>query len=181
MTTTRHARAPRAPSASWLAQKESVQLVVQHTAYAGVAVGDLHGGQPFCGLGADHRALGVITTNLRLFMVGPFPPEQVWRVWLCLASRHCFLVFRWTVARHDSHVGRDGRHICRARRLPFGMSTRIWHIAILARSVSVSYRVTPQALTPTNARRRKTGCCRVLVAFALSLVLLQAGKATLAD
>lgn len=30
----------------------------------------------------------VITANLRLFMVGPFPPEQVWRVWivLCLVS-----------------------------------------------------------------------------------------------
>jgi len=27
---------------------------------------------------------GVITTNLRLFMTGPFPPDQVWRVWLCL-------------------------------------------------------------------------------------------------
>jgi general L-amino acid transport system permease protein len=26
----------------------------------------------------------VITANLRLFMVGPFPPEQVWRVWLVL-------------------------------------------------------------------------------------------------
>ncbi len=25
---------------------------------------------------------GVITANLRLFMVGPFPPDQVWRVWL---------------------------------------------------------------------------------------------------
>ncbi|MBM3128633.1 MAG: amino acid ABC transporter permease [Chloroflexi bacterium] len=30
----------------------------------------------------------VITANLRLFMVGPFPPEQVWRVWivLCIVS-----------------------------------------------------------------------------------------------
>ncbi len=27
---------------------------------------------------------GVITANLRLFMVGPFPPDQVWRVWLVL-------------------------------------------------------------------------------------------------
>ncbi len=27
---------------------------------------------------------GVITSNLRLFMTGPFPPDQVWRVWLCL-------------------------------------------------------------------------------------------------
>ncbi|MCX7839361.1 MAG: ABC transporter permease subunit [Anaerolineae bacterium] len=26
----------------------------------------------------------VITANLRLFMVGPFPPSQVWRVWLVL-------------------------------------------------------------------------------------------------
>jgi general L-amino acid transport system permease protein len=26
----------------------------------------------------------VITANLRLFMVGPFPPNQVWRVWLVL-------------------------------------------------------------------------------------------------
>ena len=26
----------------------------------------------------------VITENLRLFMTGPFPPEQVWRVWLVL-------------------------------------------------------------------------------------------------
>ena len=27
---------------------------------------------------------GVITTNLRLFMIGPFPPEQAWRVWVCV-------------------------------------------------------------------------------------------------
>jgi general L-amino acid transport system permease protein len=30
----------------------------------------------------------VVTANLRLFMVGPYPPDQVWRVWavLCLMS-----------------------------------------------------------------------------------------------
>jgi general L-amino acid transport system permease protein len=28
----------------------------------------------------------VVYTNLRLFMVGPYPPDQVWRVWLVLAS-----------------------------------------------------------------------------------------------
>ncbi len=27
---------------------------------------------------------GVIPANLRLFMVGPYPPDQVWRVWLVL-------------------------------------------------------------------------------------------------
>jgi len=28
---------------------------------------------------------GVISANLRLFMVGPYPPDQVWRVWLVVA------------------------------------------------------------------------------------------------
>jgi general L-amino acid transport system permease protein len=28
---------------------------------------------------------GVISANLRLFMVGPYPPDQVWRPWLVLA------------------------------------------------------------------------------------------------
>ena len=27
---------------------------------------------------------GVVTTNLWLFMVGPFPRDQIWRVWACL-------------------------------------------------------------------------------------------------
>ena len=27
---------------------------------------------------------GVITTNLRLFLIGQYPPDQAWRVWLCL-------------------------------------------------------------------------------------------------
>ena len=25
---------------------------------------------------------GVITANARLFLIGPYPPDQVWRVWL---------------------------------------------------------------------------------------------------
>jgi general L-amino acid transport system permease protein len=29
---------------------------------------------------------GVITTNLRLFLIGQYPPDQAWRVWLCLLA-----------------------------------------------------------------------------------------------
>ena len=41
-----------------LAQKESVQHVVQHAAHAGLAVGGLYRRQPSAGLGVDHGALG---------------------------------------------------------------------------------------------------------------------------
>src|SRR3989304_6645243 len=34
---------------------------------------------------------GVITTNLRLFMVGQYPPDQAWRVWLALVIVSLFL------------------------------------------------------------------------------------------
>ena len=30
---------------------------------------------------------GVVTTNLRLFLIGQYPADQAWRVWLALADR----------------------------------------------------------------------------------------------
>lgn len=39
----------------------------------------------------------VITVNLRLFMVGTFPTEQIWRVWLCVACAAGLLGVSWSL------------------------------------------------------------------------------------
>src|SRR5919109_606384 len=39
----------------------------------------------------------VIATNLRLFMVGTFPVDQTWRVWLCVALAAALLGLSWGV------------------------------------------------------------------------------------
>lgn len=40
---------------------------------------------------------GVVTTNLRLLMIGPFPPQQAWRVLLCLALVLLLAGISWEV------------------------------------------------------------------------------------
>ena len=50
---------------------------------------------------------GVVTRNLRLFLIGQYPAEQAWRVWLCLlilsAWPACRRVFGRTCGRWRSH------------------------------------------------------------------------------
>lgn len=39
----------------------------------------------------------VIAVNLRLFMIGTFPIEQIWRVWLCVALAAALLGLSWAI------------------------------------------------------------------------------------
>lgn len=39
----------------------------------------------------------VITTNLRLFMVGQYPADQLWRVWLCIAILAFIIGVTWGI------------------------------------------------------------------------------------
>ena len=40
---------------------------------------------------------GVVTANLRLFMIGLFPIEQVWRIWVCVALVTSLLGLSWGI------------------------------------------------------------------------------------
>ena len=81
---------------------------------------------------------GVITTNLRLFMVGPFPPDQVWRVWLCLVMSS--LLFGLSAGVWGGTVRTLGTGLAAVFAvlviLPFDASTRIWHVANLVAIVA---------------------------------------------
>jgi len=71
---------------------------------------------------------GVITQNLRLFMVGPFPPEQTWRVWLCLVL--VALLFGLSAGVWGGTVRTLGTGLAALFAillvLPFGLTTRAW-------------------------------------------------------
>lgn len=71
---------------------------------------------------------GVITQNLRLFMVGPFPPEQTWRVWLCLVL--VSLLFGLSAGVWGGTVRTLGTGLAvlfaALLVLPFGLATRAW-------------------------------------------------------
>jgi general L-amino acid transport system permease protein len=123
---------------------------------------------------------GVITTNLRLFMVGPFPPDQVWRVWLCLALASLLFGFSaglWRGTVRTLGAGLAAVYLALVI-LPFGMSTRLWHITILAALVAgfvAGYAA--GRLPPTPRAKAQNGLWAAwLAAFALGLVLLQGWK-----
>ncbi len=76
---------------------------------------------------------GVITTNLRLFMIGPFPPEQAWRVWVCVVMASLLMglsagVWRGTV--RNLAAGLAATYAVMIL-LPFEADTRIWHVVNL--------------------------------------------------
>ena len=77
---------------------------------------------------------GVITQSLRLFMVGPFPPEEVWRVWVCLVMAS--LLFGLSAGVWGGTVRTLGVSLAAVFAvlviLPFEANTRIWHVADLA-------------------------------------------------
>lgn len=112
---------------------------------------------------------GVITQNLRLFMVGPYPPEQTWRVWLCLALAAGLLglsagVWRGTVQRLVA-----GLAVLFALLLilPVGLVTRAWLGANLA-AILIGFGLGRRCLI--KGRWVLIGW---LVGFVLILILLQ--------
>src|SRR5512136_1886323 len=123
---------------------------------------------------------GVITTNLRLFMVGPFPPEQVWRVWLCLVMAS--LVFGlsagiWKGTVRTLGAGLAATYVVLVI-LPFGANTRIWHIANLGALIVGLVLGYAASRLPDNKRSiaQRVLLAAWLVTIVLVLFLLQGWK-----
>ncbi|MGQ9626686.1 MAG: amino acid ABC transporter permease [Anaerolineae bacterium] len=77
---------------------------------------------------------GVITANLRLFMVGQFPPEQVWRVGACVLLTVFLFGLSWGVwggMVRDFVVALAAGFAVLAL-LPFAWDVRLWLLANLA-------------------------------------------------
>ena len=112
---------------------------------------------------------GVITQSLRLFMVGPFPPEHVWRVWVCLVLAS--LLFGLSSGVWGGTVRTLGTGLAAVFAalviLPFGASTRIWHIANLVALVGGF------ALGYRRSRWGRWVLVAWLIVFVLAVVLLQ--------
>lgn len=112
---------------------------------------------------------GVITTNLRLFMVGPFPPEHVWRVWVCLVM--ALLLFGvsagvWKGTVRTLWVGLAAVFAVLVI-LPFGANTRLWHVANLVALVGGF------ALGYRRVKWGRWVLIAWLVVFVLAVTLLQ--------
>ncbi len=112
---------------------------------------------------------GVITQSLRLFMVGPFPPEEVWRVWVCLVMAS--LLFGISAGVWGGTVRTLGVSLAAVFALlvilPFEANTRIWHVADLAAIVGgflLGFR---------RSTWQRWVLVAWLVAFVLVLILLQ--------
>lgn len=112
---------------------------------------------------------GVITQSLRLFMVGPFPPEEVWRVWVCLVMAS--LLFGISAGVWGGTVRTLGVSLAAVFAvlviLPFEANTRIWHVADLAAIVGgflLGFR---------RSAWQRWVLLAWLVAFVLVLILLQ--------
>ena len=111
----------------------------------------------------------VITENLRLFMTGPFPPEQVWRVWLVLVVVSAMFgisasVFGGTIKTFGTWLAAG--YLLLAL-LPFGGDGRMWLLANLAILIA-------GFLAGTRLQRwRAWVLIAWLVSFFATLVLLQ--------
>lgn len=47
---------------------------------------------------------GVIVTNLKILMVGPYPVEQMWRIWICVGLLGALIGLSWGVWIHGRHI-----------------------------------------------------------------------------
>jgi general L-amino acid transport system permease protein len=112
---------------------------------------------------------GVITQSLRLFMVGPFPPEEVWRVWVCLVMAS--LLFGLSAGVWGGTVRTLGVSLAAVFAvlviLPFEANTRIWHVADLVAIVGGFL------LGLRRSAWQRWVLVAWLVAFILVLILLQ--------
>ena len=112
---------------------------------------------------------GVITTNLRLFMIGPFPPDQAWRVWVCVVAASLLLglsagVWRGTI--RNLAAGLAATYAVMTL-LPFEANTRIWHIVNLVAMVGGF------ALGWGRSKWGRWVLVAWLVAFILAMIVLQ--------
>jgi general L-amino acid transport system permease protein len=114
----------------------------------------------------------VITQNLRLFMVGPFPPDQAWRVWLCLVMVSLLFglsagIWRGTV---QTLVTGLAAMFAVLAILPLGGGTRIWHVANLVAIVGGFL------LGYGRSAWRRWVLVAWLISFVLAMILLQGSR-----
>ena len=115
---------------------------------------------------------GVVTSNLRLLMVGQFPPDQVWRVGLCLFMVSALFGLSWGVwggfIRSLAIALAAGFGVLAI--LPFGLEVQAWLVGNLA-LIMLGYFV---------GRRLSGGGRWVLLgwllSFALTILLLRGFK-----
>ncbi len=111
----------------------------------------------------------VISENLRLFMVGPYPPDQVWRVWLVLFLVSLLFglsagVFGGTVQRLATFAAAAFAVLAL---LPFTIEVRLWLIDCLG-AIIVAY-----LISRGRKRWRNWVLGSWLVGFVLTILILQ--------
>ncbi len=111
----------------------------------------------------------VITDNLRLFMVGPFPPDQVWRVWLVLAI--VAFLFGLSAGAFGGTVRTLGTYVAAAfavlALLPFEVDVRLWLIVCFVAIVGMFL------ISRGRKRWRNPVLILWLVGFVVTILLLQ--------
>jgi general L-amino acid transport system permease protein len=84
----------------------------------------------------------VVTTNLQLFMVGRFPPELYWRIWLSLAIISGLVGLSWGFSQRHSRLWSRpvlfvlGAAVAAAIFLPVGLTPRLWMVALIVTAVA---------------------------------------------
>ncbi len=111
----------------------------------------------------------VVSSNLRLFMVGPYPPDQVWRVWLVLGT--VSLLFGLAGGAIGGTIRQFAAALaftlCGLALLPFELLGRGWLLGNAA-VVAVGY-----VVARGRAGMRPWLVVLSLVSFATSILLLQ--------
>ncbi len=112
---------------------------------------------------------GVVTTNLRLFMVGQFPPDQVWRVELCVLLVSFLFGLSWGVwggiIRSFAIALAAGFGTLAV--LPFSLEVRLWLVANLVVMVGCYF------LGRALSGKKWLVLVGWLLSFPLTIILLQ--------
>lgn len=111
----------------------------------------------------------VVSSNLRLFMVGPYPPDQVWRVWLVLGT--VSLLFGLAAGAIGGTIRQFAAALaftlCGLALLPFELVGRGWLLGNAA-VLGIGYMV-----ARGRTRMRPWLVILALASFAVSMLLLQ--------
>ncbi|MBI4789109.1 MAG: amino acid ABC transporter permease [Chloroflexi bacterium] len=111
----------------------------------------------------------VITANLRLFMVGPFPPDQVWRVWLVLGMVSVLMGVSagvWGKTVRTFAIWLAAAYATVAV-LPYDGEGRLWLVGNLLALVGA------YAISRGRARFKRWVLALWLMSFVVTVILLQ--------
>ncbi len=111
---------------------------------------------------------GVVISNLRLFMVGPYPPDQVWRVWIVLFMVSLLMGLSagvWGGTLRTFAIALAAGYAALIV-LPFGGEGRLWLLGNLAVLVAAYF------LTRGRTRLQRWVLVLWLVSFVASMLVL---------